>query len=111
MSRPSVRPTAPAPATPTPSNPGPPSSTPAPSDPELPADEACASDGQCAGGACGYDSFDPGASMVCCESEETIMIETEAGGGWFGGDGWPTDADRPFCTGRPGGTKCGGNDG
>ncbi len=67
---------------------------------KLSTDQVCLANSDCAGGACGHESFDPDSSRVCCSSG-SIKAWTS----WR--DRWPSSDFRDFCTGRPDGTACG----
>jgi len=65
--------------------------------------ESCSIDNDCTSRQCGYDSFSPDASMVCCERNSHIVYVTY-------NDGWLTDDSEPFCEDQPAGTACGEED-
>merc|ERR1712029_1263600 len=66
--------------------------------------EICTSDNDCIRGKCGYDSFSPSSSLVCCASGATMRVSAKTS------DGWPSTRTRYFCTDQPDGTVCGSTD-
>lgn len=65
--------------------------------------ESCSIDNDCTTRQCGYDSFSPDASMVCCERNSHIVYVSY----YYG---WLTEDSTPFCEDQPAGTACGEED-
>lgn len=72
---------------------------------KLAANTFCSVSNDCILGSCGYRSFSPDASKICCPSGASTRVYVTRS------EGWPSTGPQSFCADQPEGTLCGESDG